>query len=398
MAVLLKDLITQVQHMNIKLIAGEKGLSNIVSWTHMVDNDKISEFLEGNEVTFTTGLGLNENLKLIDLVKGVYNNGASAIVINIGPYIREIGSDVIDFANDKNFPVFQVPWEVHMAEIMRIFCFSLAKSEQSSIEIKSSLNNAIFCNKQEELYVGPLLQKGYLSEWKYYFTLIEVEENGKEAAEYRLEELCLKLEKYALYYHKGILVYTQNKKIFMVLSNYNEGEIKDLLKSIFKEFCSFLKKSERCYFSIGNTAKGIRNIHKSYNQALKLSKIHNSEEAPFLEVIGKNKLIFYKDIGIYKLLMCIDDIEVIQEYIKETVQPLHEYDKAHKSDLSKVLKSYIRHSGKVKETSEELFVHRNTVNYKINKAEDILDIDLSDLEERLRLKIGFMLYELINER
>lgn len=398
MAVLLKDLIAQVQHMDMKLVAGEKGLSNIVRWTHMVDNDKISEFLEGNEVTFTTGLGLNENLKLIDLVKGVYNNGASAIVVNIGPYIEEIGSDVIEFANDKNFPVFQVPWEVHMAEIMRIFCFSLTKSEQSSIEIKSSLNNAVFCNKQEELYVGPLLQKGYLSDWKYYFTLIEVEENDKEAADYRLEELCLRLEKYLLYYHKGILAYTQNKKIFMVLSNYDEVEISKILKSIFKEFCSFLRKSEKCYFSIGNTAKGIRNIHKSYKQALKLSKIHNSEEVSFSELIEKNKMLFYKDIGVYKLLMCIDDIETIQEYINETVKPLYEYDKSHKSDLAKVLKSYIRHSGKVKETSEELFVHRNTINYKINKAEEILDIDLSDLEERLRVKIGFMLYELISEK
>ena len=78
-----------------------------------------------DRLTFTTGLGLNENLTLLRLVKEVWRNKASGIVINIGPYISEIGQDVIDFANEKGFPVFEVPWRVRMAEIMRIICFAI---------------------------------------------------------------------------------------------------------------------------------------------------------------------------------------------------------------------------------------------------------------------------------
>ena len=60
MAVTLREIIKQVQHLEMKLVAGEAGLDHEVSWTHMVDSDTISAFLQGQELTFTTGLGLNE--------------------------------------------------------------------------------------------------------------------------------------------------------------------------------------------------------------------------------------------------------------------------------------------------------------------------------------------------
>ena len=134
MAVTLREIIKQVQHLEMKLVAGETGLDHEVSWTHMVDSDTISAFLQGQELTFTTGLGLNENLTLLRLVKEVWRNKASGIVINTGPYISEIGQDVIDFANEKGFPVFEVPWRVRMAEIMRIICFAITKEQQNATE------------------------------------------------------------------------------------------------------------------------------------------------------------------------------------------------------------------------------------------------------------------------
>ena len=118
MGLTIKEIIKLVDHLEMKLVAGEAGTDNEVTWTHVVDSDAISAFLQGKELVFTTGIGLNKDLPLIELVKDVYMDGASGIVINIGPYIDAIGQDVIDFADEKGFPVFEVPWHVHMAEIM----------------------------------------------------------------------------------------------------------------------------------------------------------------------------------------------------------------------------------------------------------------------------------------
>ena len=98
--------------------------------------------------------------------------------------------------------------------------------------------------------------------------------------------------------------------------------------------------------------------------------------------------------GIFKLLMSIEDEEITHEYYEHTIQAIKDYDKKNNSDLTDVLRSYLKNNGSVKETADELFIHRNTVNYKINKIEELLNMDLSSLDSRLQLSVGFMLKDM----
>ena len=100
--------------------------------------------------------------------------------------------------------------------------------------------------------------------------------------------------------------------------------------------------------------------------------------------------------GIYKLLMGIEDKEIIVEYYNATLLPLLEYDDKNESDLALVLRSYLKHDGSVKAVADELFLHRNTVNYKIGKAGEVMNMDFSSLEARLQISLGFMLHDIIS--
>ena len=93
--------------------------------------------------------------------------------------------------------------------------------------------------------------------------------------------------------------------------------------------------------------------------------------------------------------MGIEDKEIMKEYYDKTIKPLMDYDLKNASDLTEVLRSYLNHNGSVKDTADELFVHRNTVNYKLNKIEELLDMDLSALDVRLQVSIGFMLQDML---
>ena len=65
----MREIVKQVKHLEMKLVAGEAGLDREVLWTHMVDSDTISAFLQGQELTFTTGIGISEKLPLLRLVQ-----------------------------------------------------------------------------------------------------------------------------------------------------------------------------------------------------------------------------------------------------------------------------------------------------------------------------------------
>lgn len=397
MSITLREIVKQVEHLEMKLVAGEAGLDREVLWTHMVDSDTISAFLQGQELTFTTGIGISEKLPLLKLVQEVYRNGASGIVVNIGPYVENIGQDVLDFANEKAFPVFEVPWKIHMAEIMRIICFAITKEQQSRIEVTAALNNAFLCPAQEELYVFPLMRKGYLADSIYTAVTIRVEVQKNTVAGERMEQLHSQLGSHLRCNYKRILCCAQEKQLVLVLCDYTGQERKNVLTYIFQHFCNELKKEETAVFCVGNQAEGLRQLHKSYETANQMAEVSALGRIPGEEVYGRHKIIVYKNAGMFRILFALKDEEVMQEYVRDTVQPLLEYDALHNTDLAGVLQCYLRHDGSLQDTANELIVHRNTVNYKINKASEILEMDLTRLENRLQVMLGFGICQILHK-
>ena len=87
MAVLLSDLYENVKNQEMTLVAGAQGMGNVVRWLHMVESNEISSFLDGQEIAFTTGVGLSGGETLLDLAKSNNEHKASGMVVNIGPFI-----------------------------------------------------------------------------------------------------------------------------------------------------------------------------------------------------------------------------------------------------------------------------------------------------------------------
>ncbi|WP_334151500.1 helix-turn-helix domain-containing protein [Microbacterium sp.] len=66
--------------------------------------------------------------------------------------------------------------------------------------------------------------------------------------------------------------------------------------------------------------------------------------------------------------------------------PLDEADPT--GTLTETLRSYLRHSGTVRAVGDELFIHRNTLAYRIRRIEKLLGVDLQDGEIRATLLLA----------
>ena len=381
MAVLLSDLYENIKNQDVTLVAGERGMGNVVRWLHMVESNAISSFLDGQEIAFTTGVGLNRDETLLDLVKANNEHKASGMVINIGPFIKEVPKDVIDYCNKEGFPLFTVPWRVHMAEIMRSICYIITESDKYNLELSSAVKNAIFFSNQEELYVPQLERNNFLPTWTYCITVVEIMENGEKVSEEKLQRYLKNMENYMIFSRKKTFVFELGGNIVLLFAGYAEAMVKETVTDMLKR-CNFQK--EQCYIGIGRATPNAQNIGKSYRQACQVLKLQKNTQ-------NDKGVVAYQDLGIYTLLMDIENEDVINEYYAETIQKLVEYDKLNQTNYCEVLQCYLEHSGSVKETAEAMFVHRNTINYKINKIEEMLNCDLSELDTRLLYSIAFML-------
>lgn len=70
-----------------------------------------------------------------------------------------------------------------------------------------------------------------------------------------------------------------------------------------------------------------------------------------------------------------------------------EYDKQNATNMVETLDYYFACNCNVSETAKALFIHRNTLIYRIDKIKSILGRDLKDSEERLLLQLGLRVYQ-----
>jgi len=91
----------------------------------------------------------------------------------------------------------------------------------------------------------------------------------------------------------------------------------------------------------------------------------------------------YKYIGVYKFAMSILQDDVLCADIKRKIKILEDYDDLHAANLIKTLVSFVTNDGDYTSTSEECYQHANTIRYRIKKAEQLLDLEETDLKEEI---------------
>ncbi|MCL2396389.1 MAG: helix-turn-helix domain-containing protein [Acidimicrobiaceae bacterium] len=90
----------------------------------------------------------------------------------------------------------------------------------------------------------------------------------------------------------------------------------------------------------------------------------------------------YEELGFYRLLLAVPQPE-LRRFADEVLGPLVDYDDAHGSDLVSTLAAYLQTGGSPRHAAERLFVHPNTVVYRLGRIQSLIGVDLADPEDRL---------------
>ena len=78
-------------------------------------------------------------------------------------------------------------------------------------------------------------------------------------------------------------------------------------------------------------------------------------------------------------------------YYRGLLRPLEQYDREHHGDLVRTLTAYLRHGGHSNRTAAALFLHRNSLRYRLARIQAQLGLDPDDPDARLALSIAILL-------
>jgi sugar diacid utilization regulator len=101
-------------------------------------------------------------------------------------------------------------------------------------------------------------------------------------------------------------------------------------------------------------------------------------------------LLAFEDTGAYRLLLpaMSDDPAELERFYAETIQPLADYDEQYETELVTTVEAYLDNDGNVAATAKQLFTHRHTVRYRLERVRELCGHDVSSTEGREKLGLG----------
>ncbi|ASS90883.1 MULTISPECIES: PucR family transcriptional regulator [Aeribacillus] len=137
---------------NAKLIAGHNGKDREVFSVNMMDAPDIIDFLKANELLVTTAFHLKDNPNdLLALIKNMADQQCAGLAIKMKRFLEEIPEACLKYANEKNFPIIELPIEVTLGEVVnQTLSYILDKRTNellNAIEIHQQFTNHILRGK-----------------------------------------------------------------------------------------------------------------------------------------------------------------------------------------------------------------------------------------------------------
>mgnify|MGYP001358290151 CR=1 FL=1 len=101
-----KDVLSRGSFACAVLVAGEGGLEREIKWTHILEQPDIDAFINGGELILTTGSGLKFDHEegIVHLDKMI-DKHAAGVCIELGTHLDSIAPEIIDYANQHDFPI-----------------------------------------------------------------------------------------------------------------------------------------------------------------------------------------------------------------------------------------------------------------------------------------------------
>lgn len=376
MAVTLGSLCEKAGYLyGMRVIAGKEGMTNIVQWVHSVEDIEVSDFLHGGELIFSTGIANKGQDWLLPFVKNLIAKNVSGLVLNIGPYIKGIPSEVISYCNEKKFPLMDIPWKTRIVDISRDFCNQIISNERKEETIGDTLKNFIFFPGEYEKYFPVLESNGFDLATDY--AIIGVKADMADHISSRKLESAFERTIYSYKKHWG--GFKVDNMMFYVLNDFSDDEIEIIAEKIQSEKERYISVN-KLYVAVSKTNNKLKSLPKTYQIVLRMLR---------LAVRADMTPMFYDRLEVKKLILAVDDISLLESIYNENLKKLEVYDRDNGTDYMSFLRLYLKYDGSVQRVAQETFVHRNTINYQLAKIKKILGNNLKTFEERFKIILAF---------
>lgn len=370
-----------------KVVAGGKGLNRIVSYVDILEVPDVLNWLRGEELILTTGYAIKDRPDIQEkLVLELARINAAGIVIKLNRFLDNIPEKMIEKANEVNLPIIQIPPDIPYIEITHPLLKEILLRQNREKFINETLKEILYCYNGDEDFVKRKLQL-LSNNFDVNAPMVVA------VASYDNIQNLKKLIKVEDLQHTSKVISGEINDVFVFIFNINissEAEWKkDIEKLLFypDSFEGISNSKIICVISrIINNPMTIQKEYERLNNAIKtIGKLP----------IKKKSWYFYDEIVHYIFLHGISNSDIVKDFVDYIMEPFKNLPEKERKVMISTLYDYVRNGGNISKTSKNCFLHRNTLIYRINKLNKILNNSINDSEEMFKYYLALTLYNLI---
>ena len=397
----------------IRLRAGKEGLYRQIRWIYFADclqciqsEYKIENYIHGGEFVVLTNRSVtDDNQKLLSLVEQMASYQIVALGINEG----QISPELLAYCEEIQLPLFELSEKYPLIDLSQIICQRLVMEENSknaAEQLFTSILDAEHLNQESVFAQARFLDVDLSGSFRVIEFSYEKRELSKGKRNKRDEKKAEKAEKlgpehmedtlstgqrikrivqreFSVYLTKNILIQLQTGLVLALVPSdqIGEKELKKLLSVIIREVKAECGKE--LLIGVGNSTAYLEDVRLSRNEAAAAIRVADLES-------NHEPIYFFKDQGLFSFISRVEDDKFLDEFVEEHLGKLIRADEVNEGGLCETLETFLNKNCSIKDTAEAMYLHRNTMNYRIGKIKEILGMDFTNLETCLNLKLAFL--------
>lgn len=111
--------------------------------------------------------------------------------------------------------------------------------------------------------------------------------------------------------------------------------------------------------------------------------------------LGRNQPLYYPDLSVYRLLLLLEDKPELHVFQQDVLGSLLSHE--NRDQLIETLEAYFEQNGNLSQTAEALYIHRNTLSYRLGRIAEISGLDLNHPEIALAVQLALKINRLMRD-
>ncbi|MBI4505400.1 MAG: helix-turn-helix domain-containing protein [Chloroflexi bacterium] len=139
---------------------------------------------------------------------------------------------------------------------------------------------------------------------------------------------------------------------------------------------------------VGRAQQGVAGLRRSVREAEQALAIAQ-------HLLGGDQTARFESLGVFRLLFALHGSTELETFHDELLGPVIAYDERTHADLVHTLEVLFAQGGNLQRAAEALYVHRNTLAYRLRRVEELTGLRLDDPEAALRLHLALKIHRVL---